>query len=98
MGLMSTDRSLVRGEAIIVSIDKDMRTIPGKHSTPQGRPWGAADLRGGGRLHLLYAGPHRDPTDGYYGVKGIGPKKAEKILREADATPQGFWRAIVPSV
>lgn len=96
MGLMSTDHSLVKGEAIIVSIDKDMRTVPGKLFNPRKADLGVQQIsEEEADLAFYMQVLTGDPTDGYYGVKGIGPKKAEKILLEAEETHQGFWRAIV---
>jgi len=76
------------GDCIIVSPDKDMKQIPGRHYnftetfevTPEeGRKW-----------HLLQtvAG---DNTDGYTGVPGMGLKKAEALFDNLGYT----WAAVL---
>jgi len=35
-----------------------------------------------------------DPIDGYYGIKGIGPKKAERIIDEAKEMGMPLWDAV----
>ena len=67
------------GKCIMVSDDKDLKTIPGKLYRPM------ADER----LEISEAEADKnfftqvltgDATDGYKGIPGIGPKKAEAIL------------------
>lgn len=91
MGILSTHPTLIKGERIICSADKDMLTIPGLlyrqgeliEVTP-----GEADFN---RWLQTLTG---DVTDGYPGCPGMGPKKAEKLL---NAIPQGepVWPHIV---
>lgn len=78
MGLLAT-KTDTKGKCIIVSDDKDMRTISGKLYRPM------ADEQ----LEISEAEAERffltqvltgDPVDGYSGIKGVGPKTAEKIL------------------
>lgn len=80
MGIFST-WSAIKGEKIIVSIDKDMKTIPGLY---------ARDLKTGiediteaeaDYWHLLQT-LTGDTTDGYTGCPGVGPKTAIKALEE----------------
>ncbi len=83
LGILSTGR-IVLGEKVVVSIDKDMKTIPGFHYNPNHSDDGivtvdpvAADLA---HLKQTLMG---DATDGYSGCPGIGPKRAEIILNAA---------------
>lgn len=78
MGILATKPENI-GHCIIVSDDKDMKTIPGKLYRPSS----------GERLDISEADADRffytqvlvgDPVDGYKGIPGIGPKKAEQIL------------------
>lgn len=74
---------------IIVSADKDLRTVPGAH------------LIDG---YVVNIGEHEadlkfytqvltgDQADGYPGCPSIGPKKAEQILAKANGS---YWSAIV---
>jgi 5'-3' exonuclease len=83
-----------KGQAVIVSLDKDMRTIPGWHLNPSkdrepvqvteaeaNRFWFTQALTG-------------DTSDGYVGCPGIGPKKAELILEgwDGEDLEEGFAR------
>lgn len=83
LGILATAR-IVRGEKVVVSIDKDMKTIPGLHYNPTKADDGivtvdpiAADL-----MHMKQS-LMGDVTDGYSGCPGIGPKRADVILNEA---------------
>lgn len=86
MGILATQPG---ADCLIVSSDKDMRQIPCKLSrdgetfaamSPEGADWNF--------YTQVLTG---DSTDGYTGIPGIGPKKAERILSEAQG---GFWPAI----
>ena len=80
MGILSTHPVIVPGERIIVSEDKDMKTIPGwlynpaKDSKPRLISAEEADW-----WHL-YQTIMGDTTDGYTGCPGAGPAAATKIL------------------
>jgi len=90
LGIMATG-SFIKGEKIIVSIDKDMKTIPCSYyrSTHPDEGVVEVDETEADYWHLLQT-LTGDTTDGYKGCPGIGPKKAEAIL-EADPT----WGAVV---
>lgn len=84
MGILSTHPTLIPGKKIIVSEDKDMKTVPGwlfnprKDEKPRKVSEEQADY-----FHL-YQTLIGDTTDGYKGCPGIGPVKAEKILQWAE--------------
>ena len=81
MGILSTHPKIIPGKKIIVSEDKDMKTIPGWLFNP----------RKGGKPKLitpeeadywhLYQALVGDATDNYKGCPGVGPDRAEKSLR-----------------
>lgn len=85
MGIMSTqDRTgqrFGRGRRIIISQDKDMKGVPGWLSQDGWKTARiseeAADL-----FHLTQT-LTGDKTDGYAGLPGCGPVKAEKVLQDA---------------
>lgn len=92
MGILATTDAYA-GNAIILSQDKDMKTIPGRFLNPvigQTRPtvitqdeadhwWLMQTLMG-------------DTTDNYKGVPGCGPKKAAAILGAPGRTPvETLW-------
>lgn len=95
MGILMTRSNPTGEERVIVSIDKDMKTIPGlvcrwpieqkpKLVTPE-----EADT-----FHLFQT-LTGDVTDGYKGCPGCGPVKAEAILTGSHAAEFGAWAAVV---
>jgi len=103
MGIFATHPKLVPGEKVVVSIDKDMWTIPGPFIR-----WGTEDAKleyvsqTYADYYHLYQTLTGDTTDGYKGCPGVGPKTAEKLLAEATReAPEGepilpyLWEAVV---
>lgn len=92
LGILATHPTLVKGEKIIVAIDKDMMTIPGLHlNYDKARGSDNYDTLlkvvsepEANRFHMLQT-LTGDTTDGYPGCPGIGPVKANKILDAAEA-------------
>ena len=83
MGILSTHPTIVKADQkIIVSLDKDMKTIPGwvynpgKDLKPRLITEDEADY-----WHMLQA-LMGDATDGYAGCPGTGPKGAETVLAD----------------
>lgn len=93
MGILSTAGKVP--DPVVVSIDKDLASIPGrlfnpmKDNKPRRITPYMADVSW---LRQTLTG---DPGDGFYGVPGIGPKKADKILEAADGILTHIWDAIV---
>lgn len=74
MGIIATaGDKFVAGEKIIVSEDKDMRTIPGLVYNPRQPDLGILDISvlDAHRFHLWQT-VVGDPTDGYPGLPGVG--------------------------
>lgn len=92
LGILATHPGLPVGapedaEKIVVSIDKDLKTIPGFHcdftraATAFG--WEVREVSQAGADYFhLYQTLIGDATDGYSGCPGVGPKTAEKVLAE----------------
>lgn len=84
MGILATSGEYE--ETVIVSEDKDMKTIPGLL-------WRNAELEDiseeDADYFHLYQTLVGDPTDGYSGLKGVGDKKATALLE----TPT--WETVV---
>jgi DNA polymerase I len=90
MGILATTDKY-SDRAVIVSIDKDMRTIPGRHLNP------AKDTR------IVTVTPDEadyawmtqtlvgDSSDGYKGCPGVGPVGAYKILPALGRRSEGEW-------
>lgn len=78
LGILATRDAY--SDAIVVSLDKDLRTIPGRHLNPLKetkpvlRSVYAADAQW--LLQTLMG----DTSDGYTGIPKVGPKKAEAFL------------------
>lgn len=82
MGILSTHPTLVPGKKIIVSEDKDMKTIPGWLWNPSKdkKPWLVSEAEAD--YWHMYQTLIGDATDGYPGCPNVGPKTAEQCLRE----------------
>jgi DNA polymerase-1 len=93
MGILSTHPTLVPGRKVTVSEDKDLATIPGWL-------WNPAKDR---KPHLIsedyadyfhmYQTLVGDSTDNYKGCPGVGPVKADKLIK--DAHPADLWELVV---
>lgn len=93
LGMIATNPRMYPGEKIVCAIDKDLKTVPctlynyDKQTFTEISQyeadyfWMTQTLTG-------------DPTDGYPGCPGIGPKKAEKILNGL-GTIEEMWEAVV---
>jgi len=90
LGIWATGKG-IKGEKIIVSIDKDMKTLPGMWWDPLHPERGIREFSRAeaDRFHLLQT-LMGDAVDEYKGIPGVGPKKAEKILDE-----ECSWAAVV---
>jgi DNA polymerase-1 len=78
MGILATVKG--SGERIIVSIDKDMKTIPGLYF--RDRDTGIVSItEAEAEYWHMYQTLIGDTTDGYKGCPGCGPVEAERVLR-----------------
>lgn len=84
MGILATsgDR-FIKGEKIMVSEDKDMRTVPGLSYNPDRPELGVLDIteEEANRFHMWQT-IVGDPTDGYTGCPGIGMGDKEMYEEE----------------
>lgn len=90
LGILSTHPTLIGGQKIIVSIDKDMKTVPGYCWNPEKDEQPVFIDEDQADYWHLYQTLTGDTTDGYPGLPGFGPKKAEKLLNETMG-----WAAVV---
>tara|TARA_R100000995_G_scaffold65529_1_gene34534 strand:+ start:2661 stop:3428 length:768 start_codon:yes stop_codon:yes gene_type:complete len=90
LGLLAGGWQDIEGDKIVVTIDKDLRTIPGLHYNPQKPDEGVVEVddKEADYNHLLQS-LMGDATDGYSGCPGIGPKRAARLL----STPT--WDVVV---
>lgn len=90
IGVAVTGR--LKGAAtVVVSPDKDMRTIPGRCFTvPHMRRLDTAKVEridaATARWHMFMQALTGDPVDNYKGAPGVGPKKAAEFLGGARST------------
>lgn len=81
-----------KGQAVIVSMDKDMRTLPGWHLNPAKEREPVEVKLGDANRYWFSQALTGDTSDGYVGCPGIGPKKASTILEGWDGVDlvEGF--------
>jgi DNA polymerase I len=93
LGILSTHPTLIRGQKIIVSVDKDFHTIPGYFWNPEKMTEPVYTHPSEADYSHMYQTLTGDATDGYPGLPGCGPVKAEKLL--TDTAPENWWKAVV---
>lgn len=85
LGILMTHPTLIPGEKVCVSIDKDLKTIPGKHYNYVKQTWLTVQEQEADYNHLCQA-ITGDTTDGYPGCPGSGPVAAAKLLEPFTST------------
>jgi DNA polymerase-1 len=90
LGILATNRKIVPGEKIIVSIDKDLLQIPSKVYRPREQKLVHVTREEADYLHLRQT-LTGDTVDGYTGLPGCGPKGADKVLAAYGAE----WSTVV---
>jgi DNA polymerase-1 len=80
--------------AVVCTLDKDLRTVPGRHLNPlkDTRPVTVNAVQGAYRWLLQTL--RGDAVDGYTGIPGVGPKKALLALG-AEAPVSVLWPRVV---
>lgn len=94
LGIIATKPSNI-GKCIIVSDDKDLLTVPGKVYRPSNDAQVTITEQEADKNFLMQVCTG-DVTDGYKGIPGIGPKKAEALLGSRPhwgAVEQAFIKA-----
>lgn len=95
LGILATSPVIVKGEKVIVSLDKDLKTIPGlicdmrEPITIQEITEEEADYN---HMYQTLVG---DTADGYPGCPGIGPVSATKLLADVPRTYADMWPVVV---
>lgn len=97
MGIMLTNGRYP--DAVCVTLDKDLRTIPGRHLNPIPKPGAKANpiltvTAADGLVWWLTQTLIGDKVDGYVGCPGIGPVNAALILK-GTPTVQALWPKVV---
>ena len=86
LGILLTSPTIIKGEKICVSIDKDMKTVPGLHYNTNKKDAGIVEVTEdeADYFHMLQT-LTGDTVDNYKGCPGVGPVAAERILVDAVA-------------
>lgn len=84
IGILGTDRELFPEGTVMASIDKDLKTVPGRHyNWDADNPFVFQVSKDEAKYNHLYQTLTGDRTDGYSGCPGIGPVKAKRMLDNA---------------
>tara|TARA_R110002012_G_scaffold104844_3_gene245538 strand:+ start:12393 stop:13151 length:759 start_codon:yes stop_codon:yes gene_type:complete len=94
LGIIATDPEYAREEMIIVSIDKDMRTIPGQWANIRKDLEVEQISTFDANYHWMTQALTGDPVDGYKGLPQVGKVKAEKILDPCQDLEE-MWNAVL---
>jgi 5'-3' exonuclease len=92
LGVLATRPSFA--EAIIVSPDKDLLTIPGRHFSPLKDEGVSIVTEDQADWRWMLQTLMGDTSDGYTGIPRIGKAKGTKILSECRKLP-AMWRAVL---
>jgi DNA polymerase-1 len=95
MGILATHPTLIPGDKIIVSEDKDMRTIPAKVYHPHRPELGVMEVsRLDADRFLMWQTICGDATDGYPGARGVG-KSSEYAKDIIFADREDLWNEVL---
>jgi DNA polymerase-1 len=94
MGILSTHPTLIPGEKVIVSTDKDMQTIPGLLFNPNKGTKVRRISEDEANYFHLFQTLTGDSTDNYPGLRGIGPVKAQALLDGSMTLYGSVWNAV----
>lgn len=90
LGLLMTSKRKLSGKKLCVSIDKDMKTIPGRHYNPDTGRTFTVSPEAALRFHLLQT-LTGDRVDNYKGCPGIGSVRAEALMKGAEDEGGPLW-------
>lgn len=100
-GIFSTAQRGKGRRTVVVTLDKDMRTLPGNHYNPNKPDLGIFKVTPKeAALYHMTQTLTGDPTDHYKGCRGIGPKKAKKLLEGCSGRSvadyyKSLWKVVV---
>jgi DNA polymerase-1 len=93
IGILATSKVIYPGDKIIVSQDKDFKTIPAKLYNDRTRTKKIVSEAEADFWFLIQT-LTGDVTDGYPGCPGYGPKTAEKLLSGMTSLADGWERVV----
>ena len=93
LGILMTSKRIIKGDKVCVSIDKDLKTIPGRHFNPDKRSiFKITDEEA--LYNHLFQTLVGDRVDNYKGCPGIGAKRAQGLLQGAKAEGGPLWYSL----
>jgi DNA polymerase-1 len=96
LGILSTGKKKKNKDTVIVSADKDLKTIPGLIYNPDKPELGVVQIsKDQADWNHLFQTLTGDAADGYSGCPGIGPKSAERALGEVGRPIEELWQAVL---
>lgn len=95
MGILATHKTLIKGTRIIVSEDKDMATVPGLLFNPRKdkEPRLVSEVEA--NRYFFQQVITGDPTDGYPGCPGVGPKSKFVGALQECSTAGEMWNTVL---
>ena len=92
LGILAT--STYKDNCIILSSDKDMRTIPAFHHFIHDNHTELVDEKTA-NYYFMFQTLTGDLSDGYSGCPSVGAIKAERVLYNSEKTLPSMWKAVV---
>ena len=93
LGILATS-DLIKGDKVILTKDKDMKTVPSTIWFMQGDDYTQINEEDADYNHMLQT-LTGDSTDGYSGCPSVGKITAEKILKEHKGNKGAMWKAVL---
>jgi len=93
LGLLATS-DIIKGEKVILTKDKDLKTIPSTIWFMQGDDYVNISEEEADYNHMIQT-LSGDSTDGYSGCPSVGAKTAEKILQKHKGNKGAMWEAVL---
>ena len=97
IGILATSDKIIKGDKVVWSLDKDFKTIPCKfhRAKPNGKDESINVSKEEADWWFMYQTLIGDTVDGYFGCKGIGDKKAKKLLGDIGSkTLAEMWEIV----
>ena len=98
IGILATSKTIIKGDKVVWSLDKDFKTIPCKfhRAKPNGKDESHLIAEEAADWKFMYQTLIGDKVDGYEGCKGIGDKTARKLLGEIGEKPiEELWKIVL---
>lgn len=93
LGILATSK-IIDGDKVILTKDKDLRTIPGTVWFMQGNDYETISEEEADYNHMIQT-LTGDTVDGYSGCPSVGIKTAEKILAPHKGNKEEMWKAVL---